>query len=207
MKNIFNKTLKKCTHKQPVTGFKRNGYCQYDTRDFGRHLICAKLDKNFLDYTAKMGNNLYSVVKPGDKWCICEGRYLQAYQDGIAPRVIRVSTSNKIGKRVKRLIKSSQRQVQGGGKLLPKLRNISKKNKLHIYRLYDPPYKRRLAIHEGIHDSNLTVKQAAVKKKARFNVLRQYRKNNDKEGCINLTQDMRYIDKKYGLGKTNNICK
>lgn len=204
MKNILNKTLKKCTHKQPITGFKRNGYCQYDNRDYGRHLICAKLDKTFLDYTAKMGNNLYSVVKPQDKWCICEGRYLQAYQDGVAPRVITASTSNKIGKHVKQLIKRSQKQT--GGQLLPKLRKISLKNKLNIYRLYDPPYKRRLAIREGIETSKLTIKQAATKKKARFNVLRQYRKNKDKVGCNNLTQDMQYIDKHYGLGNTNNIC-
>ena len=134
MKNILNKTLKKCSHKQPITGFKRNGYCQYDNSDYGRHLICAKLDKTFLDYTAKMGNNLYSVVKPGDKWCICEGRYLQAYQDGVAPEVIRVSTSNKIGKRVKRLIKTSQKQR--GGQLLPNLRIISIKNKDNIYKIF-----------------------------------------------------------------------
>ena len=96
-KNILNKTLKKCTHKQI-----------------------------------------------GDKRCICEGRYLQAYQDDVAHRVITASTSNKIGKQVKQIIKGSKKQT--GGQLLPKLRKISKKNKLHIYRLYDPVYKRRLAI-------------------------------------------------------------
>lgn len=204
MKNILNKTLTKCSHKQPITGFNRDGYCQYNTNDYGRHLICAKLDKQFLDYTAKMGNDLYSVVKPGDKWCICEGRYLQAYNNGIIPNIVRESTNNKIGKHVKKLIKGSLKHR--GGQLLPKLRKISKKNKLHIYKLYDPVYKRRLAIREGIETSKLTNKQAATKKKARFNVLRQYRKNKDKVGCNNLTRDMMYIDKQYGLGKTNNIC-
>ena len=96
-KNILNKTLKKCTHKQI-----------------------------------------------GNKLCICKGRYLQAYKDGLAHRIIRVSNSNKIGKQVKQIIKGSKKQT--GGQLLPKLRKISKKNKLHIYRLYDPVYKRRLAI-------------------------------------------------------------
>ena len=43
-------------------------------------------------------------------------------------------------------------------------------------------------------------------KKARFNVLRMYRKNNDKKGCKNLTKDMIYLDKKYNLGKTKKIC-
>ena len=44
-------------------------------------------------------------------------------------------------------------------------------------------------------------------KKSRFNILRLYRKNNDKKGCNNLTNDMKYMDKKYNLGKTRNICK
>ena len=43
-------------------------------------------------------------------------------------------------------------------------------------------------------------------KKARFNVLRLYRKNNDKKGCNNFTKDMKYLDKKYNLGNTKNIC-
>ena len=48
--------------------------------------------------------------------------------------------------------------------------------------------------------------KAAQMKKARFNILRLYRKNNDKKGCKNLTKDMIYISKKYNLGKTKNIC-
>lgn len=94
-------------------------------------------------------------------------------------------------------------------KYLPKLRVLSKKNKKHIYKLYDPQYKRILAIEEGIYQKNKTSKnkrEAAKMKKARFNILRMYRKNNDKKGCKNLTQDMIYMDKKYNLGKTKKIC-
>ena len=36
-------------------------------------------------------------------------------------------------------------------------------------------------------------------------MFKKYRKNKDKVGCNNLTQDMLYIDKRYGLGNTNNI--
>ena len=93
---------------------------------------------------------------------------------------------------------------------LPKLRNITKKNKIHIYRLKDPQYKRKLAIDEGInyYKNNTTKKKqlAARKKKSRFNILRLYRKNNDKKGCLKLTNDMKYMDKKYNLGNTHNIC-
>ena len=95
-------------------------------------------------------------------------------------------------------------------KNLPKLRILSKENKKHIYKLYDTQKKRILAIEEGINQKkNKTTKNkrdAAKMKKARFNILRLYRKNNDKKGCKNLTKDMIYLDKKYNLGKTKKIC-
>ena len=51
-KNYFNKTLKKCSV-NPMTGYNRDGYCRPDKRDYGKHLVCAKVNKKFLDYTAK----------------------------------------------------------------------------------------------------------------------------------------------------------
>ena len=60
MKNISNKTLKICSLK-PLTGYKRDGYCRPIIGDYGSHLICAKMDKRFLDYSASRGNNLRSV--------------------------------------------------------------------------------------------------------------------------------------------------
>ena len=207
MKNINNKTLKTCSLK-PVTGFNRDGYCRPIIGDYGSHLVCAKMDKKFLNYTAKKGNDLRSVVKPGDKWCLCQDRYYQAYKAKKAPKVIENASSIKIKPYIKNIIFKSKKKTGGG--LIPKLRELSKKNKKHIYRLYDPQYKRILAIEEGIHEKkNKTSKDrknAAKMKKARFNVLRLYRKNNDKKGCKNLTQDMKYMDNKYKLGNTKNIC-
>ena len=103
----------------------------------------------------------------------------------------------------------------GGGKKsnngLPKLRIISKKNKRHKYSLKDPHEKRIKAINEGIRTeakkTNRTIKKAAISKKARFNVLRIYRKNKKPAECRKLTQDMKYIDRKYKLGKTKKICR
>ena len=100
----------------------------------------------------------------------------------------------------------------GGSKKnkLPTLRKIDTKNKRHKYKLDDPPKKRRLAIDEGIRaeskKKNGSIKDAAVAKKARYNILRIYRKNNNKHHCNVLTQDMKYIDRKYKLGETKNIC-
>ena len=37
--------------------------------------MCKKMDKRFLEYTKSQGNDLSSVVKEGDNWCLCEDRY------------------------------------------------------------------------------------------------------------------------------------
>ena len=95
-------------------------------------------------------------------------------------------------------------------KLLPKLRNISYKNKKHKYKLKDSQKKRRLAIDEGVKMENKKTrkgkKYAALKKKARFNILRIYRRYKNPKDCKKLTKDMKYMDKKYDLGTTKNIC-
>ena len=129
-------------------------------------------------------------------------------------------TVKRNGKRVYKSIKvlkeqcanKKKRRTRKYGKtLLPKLRKISKKNVKHVYKLKDPHKKRILAIDEGIRaeskKTGRTMKKAAIAKKARFNILRIYRKNKKLGECNKLTRDMRYIDKKYKLGKTKNICK
>ena len=50
-------------------------------------------------------------------------------------------------------------------------------------------------------------RKAATSKKSRLNILRIYRKNNNPKECNIITRDMKYLDKKYNLGKTKNICK
>lgn len=105
-KNYFNKTLKKCSV-NPMTGYNRDGYCRPDERDYGNHLVCAKVNKKFLDYTAKKKNNLRSVVKEGDKWCLCIGRYLEAKRAKKAPKLIKNSTHKNARKYI---------ELQNGGK-------------------------------------------------------------------------------------------
>ena len=99
-KNYFNKTLKKCSV-NPMTGYNRDGYCRPDKRDYGKHLVCAKVNKKFLDYTAKKGNNLRSVVKEGDKWCLCVDRYLEAKHEKKQPILIKNATHKKAKKYIK----------------------------------------------------------------------------------------------------------
>jgi hypothetical protein len=63
--------------------------------DSGSHLVCAEMNKKFLDFTSNEGNKLRSVVKEGDKWCLCQERWLEAYKEGKAPKVIKRATNKK----------------------------------------------------------------------------------------------------------------
>ena len=207
-KNMLGKKIKVCS-KNPMTGFYRDGYCMTGLDDSGTHTVCAKMDKKFLDYTAKKGNDLSSVVEPRDKWCLCEYRWQEAFKDGVAPEVVQNATNMRTKDVIRKQIIEHSKDRKSK-RSLPKLRQIDKSKKEHIYKLSDPHKKRILAIDEGIRDEmrkGVSRRQAALSKKKRFNVLRLYRKNNDPKGCKRLTQDMKYMDKKYDTGQTNNICK
>lgn len=200
LKNIEGSSLEIC-NLNPMTGFNRDGKCRPDKHDRGKHLVCAKLDKNFLEFTNNDGNNLDSL-KEGDNWCLCQDRYLDAFMEGKAPRVIKNATYSDVKDSVKQAI------MTGGSRQLPKLRKINRSKKKYLYHLNDKQSKRILAINEDLNKikSKTKRKHAASQKKKRFNVLRLYRKYKDKKGCKKLTKDMKYLDKKYGLGKTKKIC-
>ena len=95
---------------------------------------------------------------------------------------------------------------------LRQLRDLSSKdrNKKYKYHIDESDFKRRRAINEGIKSKKTKSAQlkAAKDKKARFNVLRIYRRYKNPKECKIITKDMRYIDRKY-LGpdaKTSDIC-
>lgn len=94
--------------------------------------------------------------------------------------------------------------------LLPKLRKIDYSSKKEKYHLRDPVRKRRAAIDAGVKaemkKTRKSQRQAAIAKKGRFNVLRIYRRTRKVSECQKITRDMRYMNSKYGLGKTKNIC-
>ena len=117
-KNIDNKTLKLCSRK-PMTGYYRDGYCMTGVDDSGTHTICAKMDKKFLEYTKSKGNDLSSVVKSGEKWCLCENRWNEAFKNDVAPHVIRNATNKRVDRKVLRNINKTKRKTkykQKGGK-------------------------------------------------------------------------------------------
>lgn len=118
--------------------------------------------------------------------------------------------STQTRKKNKRSTLKDQSSTKKIRNTLPKLRKIDYSRKRTHYKLNDTQKIRHKAIREGVEDerkyTGKTRKQAAIAKKARFNVLRIYRRNNNKKQCKIITKDMKYMDKKYGLGKTTNIC-
>ncbi|MCF8060071.1 MAG: DUF2237 domain-containing protein [Bacteriovoracaceae bacterium] len=95
MKNVLGGPLKICSC-EPMTGFFRDGYCRTDIADNGVHTVCAVMTDEFLAYSKSMGNDLstpreefgFLGLKEGDHWCLCAGRWLEAYRAHKAPRVI-----------------------------------------------------------------------------------------------------------------------
>jgi uncharacterized protein (DUF2237 family) len=68
--------------------------------DEGKHIVCAIMDDDFLQYTKSQGNDLITPYPPsfpglvaGDKWCVCILRWIQAYKAGKAPKLIPESTN------------------------------------------------------------------------------------------------------------------
>lgn len=94
--------------------------------------------------------------------------------------------------------------------ILPKLRPTSSVGKTHKYKLSDRFAKRKLAIDEGIIVGAKTygsIRDAALKKKGRLNILRIYRRYKNPKECRLITRDMKYINKEYiSGGSTKNIC-
>ncbi len=91
-KNVFNRPLQLCGM-APLTGYKRNGMCEYLQEDGGAHIVCAIISDDFLQFTKRQGNDLitptnyFPGLKAGDKWCICALRWLEAYRHGYAPLI------------------------------------------------------------------------------------------------------------------------
>ena len=92
--NVMGETLEPCSTK-PLTGFFRNGCCDTGPDDRGKHTVCAVMTAEFLAMSKYLGNDLstphpeygFAGLKPGDRWCLCASRFLQAHEEGAAPQV------------------------------------------------------------------------------------------------------------------------
>ena len=94
IKNVLGEELKVCCT-APMTGFYRDGNCRTGAEDVGTHIVCAQVTEEFLQFSKSRGNDLITPVpvfnfpglKPGDKWCLCVLRWLEALEAGVAPPV------------------------------------------------------------------------------------------------------------------------
>lgn len=94
MNNILGTPLEDCCTENH-TGFFRNGRCDCSQQDPGKHTVCAVMDEFFLSFSQSRGNDLstprpelnFPGLKPGDKWCICMNRWLEALEAGLAPKI------------------------------------------------------------------------------------------------------------------------
>ena len=100
--NVLNKPLQGCCN-NPLTGYFRDGFCRTTANDTGTHTVCAIVTEEFLEYSLSKGNDLITPIphwqfpglKPGDKWCLCISRWLQAEKVGKAPKIVLNATHIK----------------------------------------------------------------------------------------------------------------
>ena len=98
-RNVLGGPLQVCSD-SPRTGFYRDGCCNVGPDDFGVHAVCVRVTKKFLEFSAERGNDLstpmpdfgFPGLKPGDKWCLCAARWVQALEARKAPRVVLSAT-------------------------------------------------------------------------------------------------------------------
>jgi len=92
--NVLGEPLETCSA-SPMTGFFRNGKCDTCSDDPGMHVVCAEMTSSFLAFSKSRGNDLstpapqwgFPGLKPGDRWCLCLARWLEARDAGVAPRI------------------------------------------------------------------------------------------------------------------------
>jgi len=101
--NVLGLPLEPCCF-APQTGFYRDGYCRTGPQDSGRHIVCAELTAEFLEFSQAAGNDLstpmaefgFPGLRPGDRWCLCALRWKEAFEAGCAPPVILEACNQRV---------------------------------------------------------------------------------------------------------------
>lgn len=101
-RNVLGGPLRACSY-APLTGFFRDGCCRTRGDDAGLHVVCTRVTADFLAYSLTRGNDLstprpewrFAGLQPGDRWCLCAHRWLEAAQAGVAPPVALESTHER----------------------------------------------------------------------------------------------------------------
>ena len=93
--NVVGGALLACST-EPMTGFYRDGCCATGAEDVGSHTVCSVVTAEFLEFSLLAGNDIstsrpewgFPGLSPGDRWCVCAARWLEAYRAGCAPAVV-----------------------------------------------------------------------------------------------------------------------
>ena len=97
--NVLGTELLACSY-DPLTGYFRDGCCNTRIDDIGTHVVCARVTREFLEFSMREGNDLstprpdyrFNGLQPGDRWCLCVRRWRDALLAGVAPPVVLAST-------------------------------------------------------------------------------------------------------------------
>lgn len=100
--NVKGGPLEPCST-APVTGYFRDGHCNTCAEDSGSHTVCAEMTAEFLAFSKYVGNDLstprpeygFEGLKPGDRWCLCAARFMQAADEGAGPKVFLDATHQR----------------------------------------------------------------------------------------------------------------
>lgn len=101
-RNVLGEPLAVCSL-SPMTGFFRTGCCETGPQDRGAHVVCTQVTAEFLEFSRRRGNDLSTAapehgfpgLRPGDRWCLCAGRWQEALEAGLAPRVVLTATHER----------------------------------------------------------------------------------------------------------------
>lgn len=101
-RNVLGGDLQPCSL-NPVTGYFRDGCCNTDASDLGLHVVCCKVTADFLEFSKSRGNDLstpmpeygFAGLSPGDQWCLCAARWVEAWRAGMAPKVVLGATHER----------------------------------------------------------------------------------------------------------------
>lgn len=97
--NVLGGPLATCSA-APLTGFWRDGCCNTGPEDRGVHTVCAVMTEAFLAFSRAAGNDLstprpefgFAGLQPGDRWCLCAARWVEALDAGAAPKLVLAAT-------------------------------------------------------------------------------------------------------------------
>ena len=98
--NVFEKKLQICSI-DPMTGYFRDGCCNSSKIDQAKHTLCASVTEKFLKFSLSRGNDLktprfefnFPGLTPGNRWCLCIDRWIEALENECAPKVVLQATN------------------------------------------------------------------------------------------------------------------